>query len=254
MKRIVMVGLIGLVASMLSCTDKTPKQAAPGATSSTAAVADPVAAVATATKQLNEKPNYTWTTSTKEADGSAGKLGTIEGKAEKDGVTSLNFTVGGIIPVEVCMKGEKGAAKAMSGWQTFDEIAQEGGTPATIVRYLRSYQTPAAESAGLAGKVKEFKGAGGAITGELNEDAVIEQLLVGTRKREGQEPPQTTDAKGVIKFWIKDGALTKYELNVQGKVTAGDRQSDINRTTTVEIKDVGATKLEVPAAAKEKLG
>ena len=56
-----------------------------------------------------------------------------------------------------------------------------------------------------------------------------------------------------MKFWIKDGTLTKYEFNVQGKVTAGDRDTDVNRTTTVEIKDAGTTKLEVPAEAKEKL-
>lgn len=275
MKRILMVGMMGLLASGLSCTEKKPNEAAtPGDTSSTArpvehsergtaagaelphgaSAADFATAVVNATKEVNQKPNYAWTTSTKEADGSAGKLGTIEGKAEKDGVTSLNFTVGGIIPVEVCMKGEKGAAKAMTGWQTFDEIAQEGGTPASIVRYLRSYQPPASEAAGLAAKVKELKAADGVIAGELSEDAVVEQLLVGSRKREGQAPPQTTGVKGRIKFWIKDGALTRYELQVQGKVTVGDRQSDINRTTTVEIKDVGSTKLEVPAAAKEKLG
>jgi hypothetical protein len=56
-----------------------------------------------------------------------------------------------------------------------------------------------------------------------------------------------------MKFWIQDGALTKYEVNIQGKVTAGDRESDVNRTTTVEIKDVGSTKLEVPADAKQKM-
>ncbi len=56
-----------------------------------------------------------------------------------------------------------------------------------------------------------------------------------------------------MKFWIQDGALTKYEVNVQGKVTAGDRETEVNRTTTVEIKDAGSTKLEVPAEAKQKM-
>jgi len=78
-------------------------------------------------------------------------------------------------------------------------------------------------------------------------------LLLGARRREGQEPPKTSDAKGSVKFWVKDGALTKYEINVQGKVAAGERTFDINRTMTVEIKDVGSTKLEVPAEAKQKL-
>lgn len=235
MKQIIILGLIGMVANALSAADSNSKEK-----------------VANATKQLGDKPNYSWTTSTKEADGSPGRLGAIEGKAEKGGVTCLSFSVGEL-PVEVCMKGEKGAAKALEGWQTFDEIAQTGGTAAAVVRFLRSYQAPEAESTGLAGKVTELKEADGAFSGELKEDAAKELLLIGARRREGQEPPKTTDAKGAVKFWIKDGALTKYEIKVQGKVTAGDRESDINRTTTVEIKDIGTTKIEVPAEAKQKM-
>jgi len=78
-------------------------------------------------------------------------------------------------------------------------------------------------------------------------------LLFGTRQREGQESPKTTEAKGAVKFWIKEGALTKFEIKISGKVAAGDRESTINRTTTVEIKDVGTTKMDVPAEAKAKL-
>ena len=151
------------------------------------------------------------------------------------------------------MKGDKGAAKALEGWQTFDEIAQPGGAPAAIVRYLRSYKAPAAESTSLAAKVTELKEADGAISGDLKEEAVKELLLFGSRRREGQEPPKTADAKGSVKFWIKDGALTKFEIKVQGKVTAGEREMDINRTTTVEIKEVGTTKIEVPDEARQKL-
>jgi hypothetical protein len=235
LKQIVAFGLIGLVANVLNAAESNSKDK-----------------VTTAVKQLSEKINYGWTTSTKEADGSPGRLGPIEGKAEKGGVTGLNFSIGGI-PVEVFMKGEKGAAKALEGWQTFDEVAQAGGTAAAVVRFLRGYKAPIAESSSLLGNVKELKEADGAFSGELKEEAVKEMLLFGTRRREGQEPPKTTDTKGLVKFWIKDGALSKIEINVQGKVTAGERNSEINRTTTVEIKDVGATKLDVPAEAKEKL-
>lgn len=235
MKRIIILGLVGMLAQGLCAAASTAKEN-----------------VTTAAAAVGDKMNYSWATTTKEADGSPGKLGTIEGKAEKGGVTWLSFSVGGL-PVEVCMKGEKGTAKALEGWQTFDEIAQAGGTAAAVVRYLRSYKTPVAETATLAGKVKEFKEADGAIAGELKEDAAKELLLFGTRQREGQEPPKTTDVKGSVKFWIKDGALTKFEVNVSGKVTAGERESNINRTTTVEIKDVGTTKLEVPDEAKAKL-
>ena len=76
---------------------------------------------------------------------------------------------------------------------------------------------------------------------------------MGRRPREGQEPPKIAGAKGSVKFWIKEGVMAKYEINVQGKVTAGDREMDINRTMTTEIKDVGSTKMEVPAEAKAKM-
>jgi len=235
MKKTLIIGFIGIVAGWLPAADSSLKDK-----------------LAKAAKQLGDKPNYSWTTTTKEADGTPGRLGPIDGKTEKDSFTFLSLTPGGI-PVEVYMKGDKGAAKALEGWQTFDDIAQTGGTAAAIVRFLRSYKAPAAQSAELAGNVKELKEADGAINGDLKDDAIKEILLLGARRREGQEPPKTEDAKGSVKFWIKDGALTKYEINVQGKVSAGDRTSDINRTMTVEIKDVGSTKLDVPAEAKAKL-
>jgi hypothetical protein len=235
LKQIATLGLIGLVANGLIAAESASKDK-----------------VTDAAKQLGDKSNYSWTTSMKEADGSPGRLGTIEGKAEKGGLTGLNFSVGDV-PVQVFMKGDKGAAQALEGWQTFDEIAQTGGTAAAVVRFLRSYKAPVPETSSLLGDVKELKEADGAFAGDLQENAVNEMLLFGTRRREGQEPPKTTDAKGSVKFWIKDGLLSKIEINVQGKVTAGERHSEINRTTTVEIKDVDTTKLDLPSEAKQKL-
>lgn len=235
LKQIITLGLVGLVANGLIAAESNAKEK-----------------VTAAAKQLGDKANYSWTTSTKEADGSPGRLGPIDGKAEKDGLTGLSFSVGDI-PVSVFMKGDKGAALALEGWQTFDEVAQAGGTAAAVVRFLRSYKAPVAESAKLLGEVNELKEADGVYTGDLKEDAVNEMLLFGTRRREGQEPPKMTDAKGSVKFWIKDGLLSKIEINIQGKVTAGERNLDINRTITDDIKDVGATKIEVPAEAKQKL-
>jgi hypothetical protein len=41
---------------------------------------------------------------------------------------------------------------------------------------------------------------------------------------------------------------------VQGTVTFGDQEREVNRTTTVDFTDVGSTKVEVPAEAKAKAG
>jgi hypothetical protein len=56
-----------------------------------------------------------------------------------------------------------------------------------------------------------------------------------------------------VKFWLKDGVLTKYEVKVKGTVKWNDNDYENDRTTTVEIKDVGKTKLEVPDDAKKKV-
>jgi len=235
MKQLLIAGLAGLVAGATFAAETNPKDK-----------------LTTAAKQLGDKANHSWTMNTKEGDGGPGRLGTIEAKTEKGGVTFVSLTPGGL-PVEVYMKGEKGAARALEGWQSLDEIAQTSGTAAAIVKFLRSYKNPAAQCTELAGKVKDLKESDGALAGDLKDEAVQELLLVGTRRREGQDPPKTTDAKGSAKFWIKDGALTKYEINVQGKVTAGEREFDVNRTMTTEVKDVGSTKIEVPAEAKAKM-
>ena len=66
MKKSLMIGLIGIAVSALLAAESSPKDK-----------------VTNAAKQLGDKPNYSWTTTSKEADGSPGRLGTIEGKTEK---------------------------------------------------------------------------------------------------------------------------------------------------------------------------
>ncbi len=56
-----------------------------------------------------------------------------------------------------------------------------------------------------------------------------------------------------MKFWVKDNLLAKYEIKVKGTVNFNGNERKVDRTTTTEIKDVGATKLEVPEEAKKKM-
>ena len=59
-------------------------------------------------------------------------------------------------------------------------------------------------------------------------------------------------AKGSVKLWAKDGLLTKLEIKLQGKMSFNGNDTDVDRTTTVEIKDVGTTKVTVPEEASKK--
>jgi len=205
-----------------------------------------------AIERLQSETNYSWTTTTREADGSSGRLGDIEGKTQKKGLTYFAFTPSGV-PVEVYLKGTNGIARALEGWQTLDEIAQTSGSAAAIVRMLRAYKLPAAQSDELAKSAEALKENDGVLSGDLKEGAVNEMLLLGVRRREGQDPPKTSDTKGAVKFWLKDGALSKYQVHIEGKVTNGDRVNEINRTLITEIKDPGTTKIELPADATQKM-
>ena len=66
---------------------------------------------------------------------------------------------------------------------------------------------------------------------------------------------EVSDPKGSVKFWVKDNMLLKYSYTVRAKVkfVRQKREVDYNRTTTVEIQDVGVTKLKLPEEALKKI-
>ena len=158
--------------------------------------------------------------------------------------------------IEAALKGGKGALKTADGWKSLAE-AIEGGdgqpNPSRFIgRMLQNFKAPAAQAEDLAAKTKELKKTDDAYTGELTEEGVKELLTFGPRPGGGNAPPPS-NARGSVKFWVKDGVLAKYEFKVQGTMSFNGNDVDIDRTTTVEIKDVGSTKVDVPEEAKKKL-
>ncbi len=90
------------------------------------------------------------------------------------------------------------------------------------------------------------------------------EVVGGTLTESGADllllPPNSTDtppagAAGTFRLWIKDGAVTKYEVHLSAKTAPGGRtvKGGFSETITVELKEVGTTKFVVPAAAKQKL-
>lgn len=215
-----------------------------------------------AAKKLADSANYSWKSSSQNANAGGGggggggqfRPGPTEGKTEKDGVTHLSVTRGDNTIVAV-IKGAKGAIKTDDGWVSAEEAAnsEDRQNPARMVgRLVQNYKTPAVEAAELADKATELKKDGDAIVGNLSEDAAKALMSRGGRGGGGGGPTYT-GAKGSVKFWVKDGVLSKYETRVQGSVSFNGNDREVDRTTTVEIKDIGTTKIEVPDEAKKKL-
>lgn len=214
-------------------------------------VAAPKDDVISAAKKLGDQANYSWKLTTVVPEGSQFRPGPTIGKTEKDGYTRVEWTFGDNT-TEALIKGEKGAITNQDGeWESVADAEQAEGFGRFRAAMVRNHKTPAVQAAELAAGTKELTKEGDVYSGELTEETVKTLLAFGGRR--GGNAPSTRDAKGSVKFWIKDGVLAKYEYKAKGKVTFGDNERDVDRTTTVEINDVGSTKVVVPDSAKKKV-
>jgi hypothetical protein len=242
MKKRMLIGTIALLAGTLFAADSTPK--------------DDVAAAAS---KLADGGNYSWKATMDMGPNSQFTPGPTEGKTDKDGYIWISSTFNDNT-AEGAKKGDKVAVKGEDGWQSASEVSGGGGgggggggNPAAFMaRRLQTLKPPAAEVQDLISKVKDITKDGDTYSGELTEEGAKALLTMG-RRRGGGTPSATTEAKGSVKFWLKDGALTKYQSKVSGKREVNGEERQIERTTTVEIKDVGATKVSLPDEAKSKL-
>jgi hypothetical protein len=212
-----------------------------------AASADPKTEVTDAIKKLAQQSGYSWTSTPKtEGSESARRQGPTDGKTEKDGYSLLKVEVGDVT-AEIAFKGEKMVVNYNGDWISTAELGENNRN----VQRLKAMKRPADEAETLAGKASALKKeSDGVYSSELDGAAAKEMFaLLGRRAAEAPE------AKGSVKFWVKDGRLAKYEFIVRGKITAGEdkREVDLSRATTVEIKEVGSTKVSLPEDAKKKL-
>ena len=65
--------------------------------------------------------------------------------------------------------------------------------------------------------------------------------------------PGPKGVKGSAKFWVKDGALVKYQTHLTGTVSFDGNDTVLDFTRTTAIHDVGTTKMDIPDEAKKKL-
>jgi len=245
--------------------------------------------IKSAAKKLSEKPNYSWTTKSdsvrptgqggqggqegqRRGGGGGNRFGGgfgggSEGKIDKDGLAVLTYRFGENTS-QVIVKSGKVAVKSGDEWKTAEELAdagdgggegnRRGGGGRFMARSAQNFKAPATTAQELAGKITGIKKDGDVYTGELTAEAIKEMNTFrggrpGGNNENAPPAPDTSGLKGTVKFWVTDGVLTKYEQNTQGKMKFREEDRDVNRTTTVEIKDIGTTKMDVPAEAKKKL-
>lgn len=248
MKHLAWIGIVGLAGSLLGARP------------------DAKADLKAAAKKLEDAGGYGWASSSKSEGGGGNgnrnrfQPGPVEGKLDKDGLVWIKTTQGET-STEAFLKAGKIAVKSGDAWKAgsdFDPSAQGGQgrrDPAMgLVRRLQNFKAPAVEAGSVIDKLGDVKDEGdGVFSSTLSEDGAKELLTRGGRPGGNGNGAQVTDPKATVKMWVKEGILVKYELNTQGKVSFNNNEFTVNRTTTVEFKDVGSVKIEVPEEAKKKL-
>lgn len=231
MKRTLAIGTMVLIAGTLLAADTTPK--------------DEITAAA---KKLGDATSYAWHSETVVPEGTRFRPGPIDGKIEKGGFSHISWSFGDNT-VEIVRKGDKAAYTDRDGvWQLADEQA-ENGPGRWMSSFARTMPIPSTQAAELAKDSTGLKKEGDVYTSDLTEEGA--KSLMSFRR--GNGGPTISNAKGSVKFWLKDGQLSKYEYKVTGQMNWNGNDVDIDRDTTVEIKGVGSTKVDVPEGAKKKL-
>jgi len=232
MKKSILFGTLALLAGPLIAADSSPKDDVIGAAQKLAATA-----------------SYSWNQTVVVPESAQFKPGPTDGKTEKGGATYVKMSFGDNT-TEIVMKGDKAAVTDPDGdWQSITNLENDSEGPGRfLVGMVRNFRAPAAQATNLVASVKELKKDGDVYAGDLTEDGAKELL---TFRRGGGAT--VSNPKGSVKFWVKDGQLSKYEYAVQCKVDFNGNEVDVDRDTTVVIKDVGATKVVVPDGAKKVL-
>ena len=234
MKKYLLFGLLALLAGPLSAADASPKDD-----------------VNNAAKKLSDSANYSWHTTVVVPEDAQFKPGPTDGKTEKGGFTYVKLSFGDNT-TEFVKKGESAAITDPDDkWQSLTNLENNSEGPGRfMVPMVKNFKAPDAQAVQLAAAAKELKKASDVYSSDLTEDGAKEMMTFGGRRGGG---PTITNPSGSVKFWIKDGVLTKYEFKVKGTMSINDNPIDVDRDTTVEIKDVGSTRIAVPDEARKKL-
>jgi hypothetical protein len=250
----------------------------------------PADAVKAAVQKLDAASGYSWRMTTTTPGDSRFMPGPVEGQAVKGGCTRWVMTFGEH-RVDAFIKNGQVAVKTEEGWSkpedrkppldapsppSSDRPPREGDTVKILdshkpqdshgdghrrnskggflARRLQAMKAPAEVAADLVGKVTTLKADGDGFSGDLTPAAALELLTFGAHRREGGGgPPEPVNPRGSVKYCLKDGALQKIEIRLAASLPVPGGDVPMDRTTVVEINEVGTTKVEVPAEAQKLL-
>lgn len=212
--------------------------------------ASPADDVTSAAQKLAGESSYTWHTTTVVPESARFKPGPVDGKMVKGNVTYVKMNFGDS-PTEIYMKGTNAVlTDPDGGWQTLADMDDTQFPGRMLAGMVRNFKTPAAQAVALIADCKDLQQTNGAYSSDLNEDAVKKMMMF---RRRGGNAPEISNPSGTATFWINNGELTKYELQLKGTANFNGNDVNLERDTTVQFTDIGSTTINVPDDVKKKL-
>jgi hypothetical protein len=211
-----------------------------------AASAGPADDVSSAVQKLSNEASYSWSATVVVPADSRFKPGPSSGKTIKGDLTYVKMSNRNNT-MEIYMKGTNAVlTNPDGGWQTLADAESGGQGPARFIGgMVHNFKSPAAQAAELAAGCPNLTQTNDAYAGDLTPDAAKKILSF----RRGNA--SVTNPSGTATFWVKDGVLTKFETHVKGTVTFNDNDMNVDRDTTMEISDIGATTITPPDDVKK---
>lgn len=251
------------------------------------AVADPAAEVQTALKAFLNEYSYTWgppgasrglAEESEDYDTHA-----LMGQHEKGGFTKIYFFAGPHIPSDAPRPtrarvgftdtepwiSNRWVFETDEGWKTLQQLPAPSlpmrGGPVTrgifsrsvsVGTSLRSFGTrrPDHEIAALIDGLEGVESLGaGLYCAELTPETVTELVAIPLPPVPVLMPtPSIKNATGSVRFWLRDGALVRYELTVSATRVNRGPSAPFNFKVDRELTNVGSTVVDVPPEVKEK--
>jgi hypothetical protein len=214
-----------------------------------ALAADASQEVTDAATKLSDAGNYSWRSVTNDT-GNDGSTLIQDGKTDKSGYTILNLNSGNYY-LQFVLKSGAGVINLGEGWKTADDLADQRRAAKFLTSTVRGFKSPAVAAQQIASHLKDLRPAEDAYVAAISGKDASDVLGPMANLRGGRE---MSNAKATIRFWVRDGVLTKYQVHATYTVSRNGNDMDFDRTTTVDFSDVGTTSLDVPDEARKKLG
>lgn len=215
--------------------------------------ADPTGALVDGLRELRAASAYSWSVSTA-MPGAPFKVAPMRGRADASGWLVLETEADGQ-PRQAVGSGKKRVFEVRGAWKGRADLAALKGADERAALDLFAARTPVEELDALFPRLGGVRrDPDGSFFGALPEETAKEMISAAMAGRTpGGFIPELKAAVGNFRLWLRDGRPQKYVISFSATASLPFGTKEIKRVTTVEIGEVGSTRVEVPAAAKEKI-